>query len=109
MLAPAFCTKPPAGHCARVQHISTFMSDYFAGADYTAVSGDIVEFNVGDTFQTHTIMINDDMDCEDSPNEEFFSVISLDTGVQHIIIMKPQATVIIDDSKEDECSESRFL
>ena len=31
-------------------------------------------FNVGDTFQTHTISINDDMDCEDELNEIFSPV-----------------------------------
>ena len=65
-----------------------------------------MEFNVGDTFRTHTIMITNDMDCEYSLNEEFFSFISLDTGIQPIIIINPRATVIIDDSREDECSES---
>ena len=65
-----------------------------------------MEFNVGDTYNTHTIYITDDTNCEDRPNEEFFSFISLDTGVQPIIIVNPQATVTIDDSKEDECSES---
>ena len=64
-----------------------------------------MQFNVGDTFQTHTIMINDDMDCEDMPNEEFFSNIALNSGVQPINVINPQATVTIDDSGEDECSE----
>ena len=73
--------------------------------DYVAVSGEIVQFNVGDTFQTHTIIINNDMNCEDMPNEELFSNIALDSGVQPINVINPQATVTIDDSGEAECSE----
>ena len=40
-------------------------------SDYNSVSSEIVEFNVGDTHQTHTIIINDDIDCEDNSNEIF--------------------------------------
>ena len=36
-------------------------------------------FNVGDTFQTHTISINDDMDCEDEPNEIFSQLLPVAT------------------------------
>ena len=39
------------------------------------------------------------------PNEEFFSNIALDSGVQPINLINPQATVTIDDSGEVECSE----
>ena len=71
--------------------------------DYEAVNGDIVQFAMGDTFQTHTIIINDDNVCENEPNEFFFSNISLGTGVQPIFVIQPQATVIIDDAAEPEC------
>ena len=70
-----------------------------------AVNGEIVQFNVGDTFQTHRIIINNDMNCEDMPNEEFFSNIALNSGIQPINVINPQATVTIDDSGEAECSE----
>ena len=73
--------------------------------DYVAVSGEIVQFNVGDTFQTHTIIINNDMDCEDMPNEEFFSNIALYSGVQPINVINTNAIVTINDSGEAECSE----
>ena len=33
--------------------------------DYTA-SGESIEFHVGETMRTHTIMINQDMTCEDT-------------------------------------------
>ena len=70
--------------------------------DYDAVNGEIVQFAVGDTFQTHTLIINDDDECENDPNE-FFSNISLDTGVEPIFVVQPQATVTIDDAAEPEC------
>ena len=73
--------------------------------DYVAVSREIVQFNVGDTFQTHTIFANNDMHCEGMPNEEFFSNIALGSGVQPINVINPNATVTIDDSGEAECSE----
>ena len=71
--------------------------------DYDAVNGEIVQFAVGDTFQTHTIIINDDNVCENEPNEFFFSNIALGTGVLPIRVIQPQATVTIDDAAEPEC------
>ena len=71
--------------------------------DYDAVNGEIVQFAVGDTFQTHTIIINDDNVCEHDPNEFFFSNISLDTGMEPMFVIQPQATVRIDDAAETEC------
>ena len=68
--------------------------------DYDAVNGDTVQFAMGDTFQTHTIIINDDDVCE---NEFFISNIALDTGKQPIFIIQPQTTVTIDDAAEPEC------
>ena len=73
--------------------------------DYEAVSGEIVQFNVGDTYRIHTIIINDDDECENDPNEFFFSNIALNSGVQPIHVINPQATVTIDDSREAECRE----
>ena len=43
--------------------------------DYNSLSGEIVQFNVGDTHQTHTIIINDDIDCEDDSNEISFPLL----------------------------------
>ena len=71
--------------------------------DYDAVNGEIVQFAMGDTFQTHTIIINDDDVCENDPNEYFFSNIALDTGVQLVFVIPPQSTVTIDDAAEQEC------
>ena len=71
--------------------------------DYNAVSNEVVQFNVGDTSRTHTIMINNDTICEDEPNEMFFSNIALGIGRQPIFVIQPQANVTIDDSAEPEC------
>ena len=73
---------------------------YSFHSDYNAVSGEIVQFNV------HTIIINDDIDCED---ENFFSVIALNDGVQLINVINPRATITIDDSDEVECSKYILL
>ena len=64
-----------------------------------------MQFNVGDTYQMHTVMINDDTDCEDMPNEEFYSYIALNSRVLPINVINSQSTVTIDDSEEAECSE----
>ena len=71
-----------------------------------AVSNQLIQFNIGDTMQIHTIIINDDMMCENSPNEFFFSNIVLDSGVQPIFVIRPQATVTINDEAEPECRKS---
>ena len=72
------------------------------------MNGEILQFNVGDTYQTHTIIINDDIDCEDDSNENFFSVIALNDGVQPIN-PRPRATITIDDSEEVKCSKYILL
>ena len=69
------------------------------------MSGQIIHFNTGDTFQIHRINITQDEDCEDDPNEYFSSNIVLDTGVQPILVIYPQANVTIDDTLEPECSK----
>ena len=71
--------------------------------DYDAVNCERVEFAIGDTFHTRTIIINDDDMCEHDPNEFFFSYIALDTDVQPISVFPPLATVTIDDIVEPEC------
>ena len=64
-----------------------------------------MQFNVGDTYQTHKILIIDDTNCEGILDEEFFSIIFLNSGVQPIHVINPQATVTIGISGEVECSE----
>ena len=73
--------------------------------DYTAVVNQMLQFNVGDVRVTHTITINQDDECENPPNESFFSDLALVSGVQPINLIRPRAEVIIDDNLEPECSK----
>ena len=73
--------------------------------DYNAISGNIVEFNTGDSSKTFTITINPDSSCEDDPNEYFYSTLSLVSPTHRIILSSPRATISIDDSLEAECSK----
>ena len=69
------------------------------------MAGEIIQFNAGDVTQTHTITINDDDECEKDPNENFFSNITLDSGIPDIAVTVPQATVTINDTAEQECGK----
>ena len=73
--------------------------------DFGGVIGQLIQFNTGDTNQTHTITIAQDLLCEIDPNEFFFSNITLVSGVQPIDVIRPLATVIIDDTMEPECGK----
>ena len=80
-----------------------FLFTTVAGADYVAVAGEQLVFNVGDTRVCHTIDILQDNICENDPNEFFLSDLAYVSGVQPITIYPPTAQVIIDDSAEPEC------
>ena len=62
----------------------------------------MVQFNEGETQKTHTIIINDNVVCGE---QKFFSNIEISTGVEPIHVVKPQATITINDSNEEDCSE----
>ena len=72
------------------------------------MAGEIVQFYTGDVTKTHTIIINDDDECEKDPNENFFSNIALDSGVPDITVIIPRAMVTIDDIAEPECGKHCF-
>ena len=75
-----------------------------AGDDYTAVDGEELAFPRGSTRRCHTIdIVNDDI-CETDPNE-FYSDLAYVSGVQPITIDPSTAQVVIDDSRETECSK----
>ena len=76
-----------------------------AGGDYVPVAGEIIQFNVGDVTQNHTIIINDDNECEKDPNENVFSIISLDSVTPEITVTVPRAIVTIADTDEVECGK----
>ena len=71
--------------------------------DYIGVVNELLTFNVGEVSKTHTIRINDDMLCEDNPNEHFFSDIAYVSGERPITVVPSRARVIIDDSMEPDC------
>ena len=73
--------------------------------DYTTVAIEFLHFNVGDVTVTHTILISDDEDCENVPNEHFISKIAPVCGMQPVNVIQPHAQVIINDSVEPECSK----
>ena len=58
---------------------------------------------------THTITINQDESCENSPNENFFSNIALTSGQPPIFVTRPRVRVIIDDSPQPECSKQYII
>ena len=83
--------------------IHNFFTHTVAPGDYGAVANQIITFAEGQMRATHTIIINQDDDCEYDPNENFFSNISLNSDKQPISVIRPRAEVIIDDTNEPEC------
>ena len=77
--------------------------------DYVQVSGQVIQFNAGDIAQMHTILINDDVNCEKDPNENFFSNITLNSGIPDILVTVPRATVTIDETAEPECGKLKMV
>ena len=60
-------------------------------------------FMRGDVIQTHTILIEDDDECEMGPNEQFLSNLAVASGIPDIRVTVRQANITIDDSDEFEC------
>ena len=87
----------------QIEHLCLFNAA-MANVDYVPVTGDIIQFSRGDVTQTYTITINDDDECEDEPNESFFSNIALDGGID-INITIDQAVITINDTAEPECGK----
>ena len=52
-----------------------------------------------------TITINQDLICEDDPNEYFYFTLSLVSPTHRIILSQPRTKITIDDSLEAECSK----
>ena len=69
------------------------------------VTSEIIQFNRGDVTHAQRIIINDDSECEDNPNENFFSNIALESGIPDISVTVPQTTITIDDSLQRDCGE----
>ena len=76
-----------------------------APGDYITVINQSLVFNMGDERVTHNIIINQDDDCEDDPNEFFFTNLVFVSGDQRITVIQPRAQVIIYDDFEPECGK----
>lgn len=63
----------------------------------------IIQFNRGDITQNLTIQINDDNECEDDKNENFFCNLTLVSRISDINVKIHQASVSINDYNEGEC------
>ena len=72
------------------------------------MAGEIVQFNTGDVTKNHTIIINDDNECEKDPNENLFSNTSLDSGIPDITVTVPRAMVTINDTAQPECGKIAY-
>ena len=77
-----------------------------APMDYREVLGLIIDFQTGQTRACHRITVNQDTVCEEPP-EEFLSHLTYQSGVLPITVVRTPASIIINDSTELECSESR--
>ena len=67
-----------------------------------------IVFMRGEVIQTHTILIEDDDECEIDPNEQFLSVMALISGIPGINVTVPRALITIDDRDEFECGKEFF-
>ena len=79
-----------------------FSSLTVADSDYVAVIRERLNFPRGSLFVCHNVTILQDSDCECSL-ENFFSDLSLKSGVGDILIQPETAEVLINDTRESEC------
>ena len=85
----------------KTPHTRYFLSAVSPG-DYVGVSGEIIQFNTGDTNKILIIAINDDQLCESV--EYFFFNTTLVSGVPPIEVFG-YGRVGIYDSREPECGK----
>ena len=74
--------------------------------DYVGQSANL-EFILGDSRICHTIDIIQDNVCEHPDPEDFFANLAYVSGIQNINIVQDSTRVLIDDSGEPECGESK--
>ena len=80
-----------------------FFQHTVAPGDYGAVTNEIIIFTRGQVRETRRVITNQDDECETDPDENFFSNLVFDSGIQPITVIRPRAEIIIDDSNEPEC------
>ena len=78
------------------------------GTDYLGQTANLT-FAAGDSESCHTVVINQDDECEDPVPEDFFANLAYVSGIQNINVVQDRTRVLIDDSNEPECGESRLI
>ena len=77
-----------------------------SATDFGAISGRIVQFDVGDTSNSLIISITNDDVCE-TPSENFFVNIALVGGAQNVSLSISRTLVTINDMNEPECGKCK--
>ena len=82
-----------------------FFSTVVKSEDYQGLNNEIMEFNIGDVRMTHSVLINQNLMCDE--DLEFFQVqLSLYSGTLPTITISPStAHVFISDPLEVDCSK----
>ena len=78
------------------------------GTDYVGQTANLT-FAAGDSESCHTVVINQDDECEHPVPEDFFANLAYVSGIQNINVVQDRTRVLIDDSNEPECGESRLI
>ena len=68
------------------------------------MTNEIITFTTGQVRANHTITINQEDICENSPNENFFVAVNSDLPI--VIVIRQRTEVIINNS---ECSKCHIL
>ena len=77
------------------------------GTDFVEQSINLA-FAYRDSRKCHTVDILQDDECEHPELEDFLANLTYISGIQSINIVQDRTRVLIDDSSEPECGESRL-
>ena len=77
------------------------------GIDYVGQTANLT-FAYGDSRRCHIVDILQDDVCDHPELEDFFANLAYVSGIQNINIVQDRTRVLIDDSSESECGESRL-
>ena len=77
------------------------------GIDFVRQSTNLA-FAYRDSQRCHTVDILQDRLCEHPDLEDFLVNLAYVSGIQNINILRDRTRVLIDDSSEPECGESRL-
>lgn len=91
--------------CGQATAVTLMLVPAVASVDYEPLSDLVLRFDAEDGRVCHNITIIPDDECEDPP-EEFVSNLALGAvGVQPISLTNTPATIVIEDSSEQECGK----